>query len=103
MALEQVFPTTTVYLCDFHREQAWGRSVKDHKHGLSESEAEQLLTFLRTCAWAPSVDGTDPTSTYKSAVNDLKQSGVWKDHIQVREWLTTKWLNVKQVSILYRI
>ncbi len=100
MALEQVFPTTTVYLCDFHREQAWGRWVKDHKHGLSESEAEQLLTFLRACAWAPSVDGTDLTSAYKSAVNDLKQSGVWKDHIQVREWLTTKWLNVKQVSII---
>ena len=66
VALEEVFPTTTVYLCDFHREQAWERWVKDHKHGLSQSEAEELLAFLRCCAWAPSLDGDDPTSAYIS-------------------------------------
>ena len=44
---EEVFPITTVYLCDFHREQAWDRWVRDHKHGLNQSEAEELLTFFR--------------------------------------------------------
>ena len=32
VALEEVFPATTVYLCDFHREQAWDRWAKGHKH-----------------------------------------------------------------------
>ena len=99
VSLEEAFPTTTVYLCDFHREQAWGRWVKDHKHGLTEPEGEELLSLLRGCAWAPSVDGSDPPSEYKSAVNSLKQSGVWTNHNQVREWLTTKWLRIPQVSL----
>lgn len=99
VALEEVFPETIVYLCDFHREQAWDRWVRDHKHGLSPSEAEELLTFLRACAWAPPTDDTDPTSAYKLAVNNLKQSAVWNRHDQVREWLTTKWLTIPQVSV----
>ena len=45
--LEEVFPATTVYLCDFHREQSSDRWAKDHKHGLSQSE---LLTRLHACA-----------------------------------------------------
>ena len=76
VALEEVFAATTVHLCDFHREQAWGRWAKDHKHGSSQSEAEELLTLLCACAWA------DPTSAYKLAVNDLKQSAVWNIHGQ---------------------
>ena len=98
VALEEIIPATTVYLCDFHREQAWDRWAGDYKHGLSQSEAEELLTFLRACAWAPPTDDADPTSAYKLAVNDLKQSLVWNNHDQVREWLTAKWLTIPQVS-----
>ena len=100
VALEEVFPATTVYLCDFHREQAWDRWAKDHKHGLSQTEAEELLTFLRACAWAPPTDEADPTSAYKLAVTNLKQSAVWNNHEQVREWLTAKWLTIPQVSLV---
>jgi len=46
VALEASFPDTNVYLCDFHREQAWERWVKDRKHGLSTSDAEWLLDQL---------------------------------------------------------
>ena len=76
VALEEVFPATTVYLCDLHREQAWDRWAKDHKHGLSQSETEELLTPLHACAWAPPTDEADPTSANKLIVNDLKQSAV---------------------------
>ena len=95
-ALETAFPGVTVYLRDFHREQAWTRWVKDHKHGLSLSGAESLLTLLRTCAWAPPGD-EDIASLYKLAANDLKDSEVWKNHIGVRQWLSTMWLNIPQV------
>ena len=99
VALQEAFPSTTVYLCDFHTEQAWDRWVKDRKHGLSQTEAEQLLAFLRACAWAPSIEGPDAASAYKHAVDDLKQSPVWRNHVQVREWLTNKWLSIPQVSV----
>ena len=45
VALEEVFPATTVYLSDFHWEQAWDRWAKDHNHGWSQSEAELLTVF----------------------------------------------------------
>lgn len=98
-ALEIAFPGVRVYLCDFHREQSWTRWVKDHKHGLSHSEAESLLTLLRACAWAPPGDG-DVASIYKLAVNDLKESEVWKSHIGVRQWLSTMWLNIPEVCVI---
>ena len=27
--------------------------MKDHKHGVSNDEADKLLEVLRACAWAP--------------------------------------------------
>ncbi len=101
IALETAFSGVTVYLCDFHREQAWTRWVKDHKHGLSTSEADTVLTLLRACAWAQPGEDEDIAALYKLAVNDLKQSHVWKNHLMVRQWLSTKWLNIPKVRTFY--
>ena len=38
-AITKVFPNTQVYLCEFHREQAWERWVKERKHGPSDIQA----------------------------------------------------------------
>ena len=99
-ALELAFPTVKVYLCDFHREQAWDRWVRNHKHGLTQDEQRELLTFLRQCAWAPplSTESEDQViSPFNLAVQDLKNSKVWKTHDSVRQWLSTKWLPIAQV------
>ena len=53
-ALEEVFYNVVVYICDFHREQAWTRWVHERKHDLTRSDADLLLEMLRDCAWAPS-------------------------------------------------
>jgi len=45
--VQHVFPSTKVYLCDFHCEQAWVRWCRDHKHGLTQAEAGTLLEQLR--------------------------------------------------------
>ena len=74
-SIQQAFPTTTVYLCDFHREQAWTRWVRDHKNGLNKQQQEQLLALLRACAWAPSAVDTstlDVDAYYQQAAADLK-------------------------------
>ena len=66
-ALECCFPDITIYLCDFHWEQAWERWVKDGKHGLTSDEADQLLAELRACAWAP--PGREGEDIVTSATN----------------------------------
>lgn len=58
-AIEQEFPQCKAYLCDFHREQAWERWVRDRKHGLNHADADTLLSLLRDCAWAPPVQSPD--------------------------------------------
>ena len=98
-AIEEVFPECKTYLCDFHREQCWERWVKDRKHGLSQVEAEGLLTLLRNCAHAqPSSDGIAVDHGYQQQVRLLKQSYIWGKNQQVREWLQTKWLLIPRVS-----
>lgn len=44
LANEQEFPGCKVYLCDFHREQAWEHWVKDHSHGLTAEEGEKRFS-----------------------------------------------------------
>ena len=72
-AAQAVFPSMKVYLCDFHRQQAWVWWCRDHKHGLTPAlaKADTLLEQLHACAWAPPADGENLGELYKLAVNDL--------------------------------
>ena len=49
-AVKSSFPSMTLLICDFHREQAWECWVKDRKHGVTVQEAEELLNYLHECA-----------------------------------------------------
>ena len=55
-AIEQVFPIAKSFICDFHREQAWEQWVRDHIHGLTKEQGEELLRLLQTCASKESSD-----------------------------------------------
>ena len=101
-ALEASFPVT-VYLCDFHREQAWERWVHDKKHGLSGEDAEWLLDQLRAWAWAPLADprSKEPRDHhFKQARNALKSSKLWKKNEHVQTWVSNTWLNMSEVGCL---
>ena len=104
-SLEDVFPSAMVYICDFHREQCWERWVKDHKHGLSSTEGDQLLDLLRNCAHAQPVFSSSSSSAqnvdfqYKAAVEGLKASEVWLDHESVQIWLNNYWLPIAKVCM----
>ena len=100
LAIETAFPCATVYLCDFHREQCWERWVKNHKHGLTDNEASELLDLLCDCAWAPPCrdNGKQQDYHYQQAVERLKASPVWNTHEQVQMWLTTGWLSIPKVT-----
>ena len=100
-ALEAVFPGVTVYLCDFHWEQAWERWTNERKHGLTDKGRDQLLHLLRECANAPSppVDAHMPhTYYYDKAVETMKSSSVLRSNEQVRSCMVElKWLPISQV------
>lgn len=99
-ALESCFPSATVYLCDFHWEQAWERWTKDHKHSLNQSEGEWLLDQLRVCAWAPSAnpdEGLPPDHHFQEVVKVLQSSNLWKTSDSVRQWLNGTWLKMSKV------
>ena len=98
-AIRIAFPTCKVYLCDFHREQAWERWVKDKKHGLSSDDGDALLSLLRDVAQAPSPTDNKPLNHhYRQHVETLMGSKIWEGNSSVREWLQGKWLSSPQVN-----
>ena len=86
-AIESAFKSSNafVYLCDFHREQAWTRWVSKTENGVS-SVKEEVLCRLRRIAMASN------ERRFKEAVNELKQSSVWQNHTKLQIWLDTVWL-----------
>ena len=95
-AISRLFPNTQLYMCEFHREQAWERYVKEKKHGLSEIQASTLLDLLRDCANAPvntTVDNQPSNYFFQQAHEWLLASDVWKSNERVRKWLSTTWLS----------
>jgi len=98
-AIESVFPNCKVYICDFHREQCWERWVKERKHGLTTDNADTLLSFLRDIANSPSPTSPDlPVDHhYKEHVDSLKSGNIWRNNLQLQEWLQKTWLSCPEV------
>jgi len=61
------FAECHVYICDFHREQAWERWLNKKENGLSDKK-NHVLCILRRIA------REETTDRYKKAVEDLKSS-----------------------------
>ena len=102
-AIIKAFPNTQVYLCEFHREQAWERWVKERKHGLSDTQAATLLDLLSDCANAPTnynLPHNPPYHHFQHAVNQLKTADVWVKNQDVQQWLQNKWFSCPKVCIL---
>ena len=100
-AVKKLFPCTTVYLCEFHREQAWERWVKEKRHGLSDVDGATLLDLLRDCANSPpnrDLQCKPADFHYQQALALLKSSSLWKDNTNVQRWLSSNWLCSPEVS-----
>ncbi|CAG2191830.1 unnamed protein product [Mytilus edulis] len=95
-ALEQTFEGLMVYLCDFHREQAWHRWLREIKHDCID-EKDEIKKMLREIADA------DSAESYANALQQLRSSDIFKAKVSLRNWLENKWLlNCKRWSKLFR-
>ena len=75
----------TVYICDFHRLQAWQRWLNTSSHGLAQGK-EEVLALLKKLAKAPT------ETAYETALQSLKESQYWKTNSDLRNWFEKKWL-----------
>lgn len=81
-----------VYLCDFHREQAWLRWVS--KSANEVQDKDNVLRLLRNLARA----GTE--KELEDQKEDLMASDDWKDNGKLQAWLKGTWFSEEKVSML---
>ena len=79
----------TVYLCDFHRLQAWQRWVGTGSHGVLGVK-DEVMSRLKLVAKSPTTDAFD------KSIKELKNSNVWMTSAALREWFEKKWLPEKK-------
>eukprot|EP00795_Rhopilema_esculentum_P008951 gene8951-16584_t len=90
-AIESVFQGCRVFLCDFHREQAWDRWLSKASNGCREIKTD-VLALLRRVARSTSVTASD------IAIKQLKESRLWKDkaNSKLAAYIEQYWLTVKE-------
>ena len=92
-AIRGMFPESCVYLCGFHRLQAWLRWLVNTKNGVS-SHKDQVLGLLWNIAEATTED------KYTTALFRLQKSHIWSKHAKLRNYYTQQWAPKKLVRIL---
>ncbi|XP_062598699.1 uncharacterized protein LOC134260132 [Saccostrea cucullata] len=75
-----------VYLCDFHREQAWERWLKATHNGIGDDK-DEILSLLR------SVARSKTNEEFELSSNRLKNSHFWTENNRFRKWFEGRWLN----------
>ncbi|KAK3083109.1 hypothetical protein FSP39_014287 [Pinctada imbricata] len=95
-AIATCFPDCHSFICDFHREQAWGRWLKASKHGLNKNK-DDILPLLRRIARASS------QTDFDQAISNLMENRFWEQQKDFRDWFTNTWLkNVQKWAWVYR-
>ena len=87
--LEEHFPQSLAYICDFHRLQAMHRFSKSKKNCLSSAEREIFLKLMKSITYANTVD------KFEKRMNALKESRLCKDKPNVQNYLNNTWLSCK--------
>ena len=77
-----------VFICDFHREQAWERWLNKKSNDCSEWKKD-ILPRLRSIAKSRTIE------KMQGAINALMISEFWTG--KLRQHMTKYWLNIKEV------
>ncbi|XP_065657852.1 uncharacterized protein LOC136082447 isoform X2 [Hydra vulgaris] len=88
-SLETVFPGCQVFICDFHREQAWERWLSKSTNGCSYVK-DQVKKKLREIAHSKTEE------ICKKLVQELEEWPEWKKYPKLAEYLTNTWLSIQK-------
>ncbi|XP_066935327.1 uncharacterized protein [Clytia hemisphaerica] len=83
-SIQKLFPSCRVLLCDFHREQAWGRWLSATKNGMRQHK-KRALEFLRAIARSES------NVEFELNFQLVKEDLIWKEE-NFRNWIERIWL-----------
>ncbi|XP_063236153.1 uncharacterized protein LOC134538662 [Bacillus rossius redtenbacheri] len=86
-AIENTFPDSTVYLCAFHREQAWQRWLRKTENSVS-GDPQDILNLWRNVA------NSSTKEQFHIQVNSLKNSDIMKKNPKAEQYFSTQWLSV---------
>lgn len=86
-------PGCLVYICDFHREQAWVQWINNSKNGINKDKKDNLLNSLRNLA------RTSTEGDFNLALRDLQDSELWRTNTRLQKWMNTTWLPERQASV----
>ena len=86
-------PGCLVYICDFHREQAWVQWINNSKNGINKDKKDNLLNSLRNLA------RTSTEGDFNLALRDLQDSELWRTNTRLQKWMNTTWLPERQTSV----
>ena len=92
-AMWGVLPETGVYLCGFHRLQAWLRWLVNTKNGVS-GHKDQVLGLLWNIVKATTKD------KYMTDLLRLQKLHIWSKHVKLRSYYTQQWAPKKLVRNL---
>ena len=90
-AIHAVFPDSVVYLCAFHRLQAWLWWLVNTKNGVSNYQT-YCMALLRAVGDAKTEDG------YTKALMVLQKSHVWLRFPNFWNYYTNQWAPKKKVK-----
>jgi len=88
-AITEVFKCL-IYICDFHRVQAWNRWFKKRANIVSKEDAVVLLTFFKKLA------NSKTEEEYCIIEKDMHTSDVWKRNKKAQAYYLGTWYPVRE-------
>ena len=85
--IEEQFPASLVYICDFHRLQSRQRWLRKSKHCLSQQEQDVIMRRLKEVAGAKTED------LFNVAVKELLGTPLVKQNADVCTYIEKMWLS----------
>lgn len=90
-AIRGIFPDSVVYLCTFHRLQAWLRWIVNGRNGVADFR-DQCMSLLRA------VGESRTEEEYMRNLARLQKSHVWSRFPNLRNYYTQQWAPKKKVK-----
>ena len=86
------FVDIQIFICDFHREQAWERWLAKSTNGLTENK-QIIFAKLRAIARSRT------EQEYSEKVSELKDSRVWQSSTSFQNYISKTWLPQQKVPL----